>query len=163
MLKFLVVVNYCTASLNETFQERMDLIRAKIKKSDEDGDIVFFVEDEIMNIAGMDGKARALEELKLVKKELHADTNITTARGVGATLLQPSMWLVARDCGMPDEIEFIGAYLDTNILANTLMTKSEFYKRKISVDMSLCVTSDESLSTLNAVKRIFAVNGIEMK
>ena len=159
MLKFLVVVNYCTASLNETFQEKMDLIRAKIKKSDEDGDIVFFVEDEIMNIAGMDGKARALEELKLLKKELHADTNITTARGVGAT----SMWLVARDCGMPDEIEFIGAYLDTNILANALMTKSEFYKRKISVDMSLCVTSDESLSTLNAVKRIFAVNGIEMK
>ena len=163
MSKFLVVVNYCTASLNETFQDKMSQIRTKIKNVDKDGDVVFFVEDEIMDMAEMDGKARALEELKLLRKELHADTNITTARGVGATLLQPSMWLVARDCGMPDEIEFIGAYLDTNILANALMTKSEFYKRKISVDMSLCVTSDESLSTLNAVKRIFAVNGIEMK
>lgn len=159
MLKFLVVVNYCTASLNETFQDKMSQIRTKIKNVDKDGGIVFFVEDEIM----IDGKAKALEELKLLRKELHADTNTTTARGVGATLLQPLMWLVARDCGMPDEIEFIGAYLDTNILANALMTKSEFYKRKISVDMSLCVTSDESLSTLNAVKRIFAVNGIEMK
>lgn len=93
MLKFLVVVNYCTASLNETFQEKMDLIRAKIKKSDEDGDIVFFVEDEIMNIAGMDGKARALEELKLLKRSC-------TQTRILPQLVEWGLHCYSRRCGL---------------------------------------------------------------
>lgn len=61
----------------------------------------------------------------------------------GASFLLPEMWQQAQLYGMPDEIEFVGVCTGICVVSNVLLTKSEFYEQKISVDATCCACLSE--------------------
>lgn len=147
----------------------MPNIVKKIEQARKNHDIVFYTMDTHNEDYHATQEGRNLPVAHCIKDtwgwELHQDIkkalNCYPSKckvlkySFGAPQLLPSMWKYAQLFGMPNKIEVVGLCTDVCVIVNTMLIKSEFHEREISVDASCCAgtTKENHINALNAMKQ----------